>query len=150
MEREFRARKPYPTDVTGEEWAFAAPYLTLMDPDTPPRRHDLREVFDARRWIVRTGAQWRMLPTNFPPWEAVDQQTRRWLEAGCLEDMVHDLGALLRWSAGPADDPTAAIPDSRTVQSTPESGAATTRIRGARAARSTSPSTPWGTCWPCG
>ncbi len=116
-------RKPYPTDVTDEEWAFVAPYLTLMDPEAPQRRHDLREVFNALRWIVRTGAQWRMLPTNFPPWPAVYQQAQRWLAAGCFAAMVHDLRALLRWAEGRADDPTAMILDGRTVQSTPEGGA---------------------------
>ena len=42
-------RKPYPTDVSDEEWSFAAPYLTLMDPQAPQREHDLRKVFNARR-----------------------------------------------------------------------------------------------------
>ena len=121
------ARKAYPSDVTDEEWAFVAPYLTLMTEDAPQRRHDLREVFNALRWIVRTGAQWRYLPTNFPPWAAAGalwaQQTQRWLAAGVFAAMVHDLRALLRWTEGRADDPTAAIVDARTVQSTPESGA---------------------------
>jgi transposase len=117
------SRKPYPTGVTDEEWAFVAPYLTLMDEDVPQRRYPLREVFNALRWIVRAGAQWRMLPTNFPPWAAVYQQTQRWIAAGCFEAMVHDLRALLRWTEGRADDPTAVILDGRTVQSTPESGA---------------------------
>ena len=116
-------RKPYPSDVTDEEWAFAVPYLTLMTPDAPQRRHEPREGFNALRWMVRTGAQWRMLPNDPPPWEAVYRQTRRWLDAGCFDDMVHDLRALLRWLDGRADDPTAAVLDSRTVQSTPESGA---------------------------
>jgi transposase len=120
---ETQPRRPYPSDVTDDEWAFVAPYLTLMAPEAPQRRHDLREVFNALRWIVRTGAQWRMLPTNFPPWEAVYQQTRRWLDAGVFEAMVHDLRAVLRWAEGRADAPTAAILDGRTVQSTPESGA---------------------------
>lgn len=117
------ARKPYPSDVTDEEWSFVAPYLTLMTEDAPQRRHDLREVFNALRWIVRTGAQWRYLPTNLPPWAAVYQQTQRWLRAGVFEAMVHDLRAALRWLEGRADDPTAVIFDARTVQSTPESGA---------------------------
>ena len=117
------ARKPYPTDVADEEWAFVAPYLTLMDEGAPQRRYPLREVFDALRWVVRTGAQWRMLPTNFPPWPAVYQQARRWIAAGCFEQMVHDLRAFLRWAEGRADDPSAVIFDARTVQSTPESGA---------------------------
>jgi transposase len=96
------SRKPYTTDVTDEEWAFVAPDLTLMDPTAPQRRHDLREVFNALRWIVRTGAQWRMLPTNFPPWPAVYQQAERWIAAGCFEAMVHDLRAMLRWGEGRA------------------------------------------------
>jgi transposase len=121
------ARKPYPSDVSDDEWAFVAPYLTLMDEAAPQRRHELREVFNALRWIVRTGAQWRYLPTNFPPWAAAGalwaQQTQRWLAAGVFEAMVHDLRAFLRWTEGRADDPTAAIFDARTMQSTPESGA---------------------------
>src|SRR5688572_20228295 len=116
------ARKPYPSDVTDEEWAFVAPYLTLMTTDAPQRRHDLREVFNALRWIVRTGAQWRYLPNDLPPWAAVYQQTQRWIAAGVFDAMVQDLRALLRWAGGRADDPTAVILDGRTVQSTPESG----------------------------
>src|SRR5918997_871 len=117
------SRKPYPTDVTDEEWAFVAPYPTLMDEAAPQRRHPLREVFNGLRFIVRTGMQWRMMPHDLPPWDIVYQQTRRWLDAGCFEAIVHDLRALLRLAAGRAPDPTAAILDSRTLQSTPESGA---------------------------
>ncbi|ABE36718.1 hypothetical protein DR64_7606 [Paraburkholderia xenovorans LB400] len=81
-------RKPYPTDVSDEEWSFAAPYLALMSEDAPQRRYELREMFNALRWMARAGASWRMLPTNFPPWELVYQQTQRWLNAGCFEAMV--------------------------------------------------------------
>ena len=116
-------RKPYPSDVSDEEWAFVAPYLTLVREDAPQRNHELREVFNGLRWIVRTGSAWRYMPHDLPPWEAVYQQTRRWLSAGVFEAMVHDLRALLRLSEGrAASDPTAAILDSRTLRSTPESG----------------------------
>ena len=93
-------RKPYPTDVSEEEWAFVAPYLALVRADAPQRVHDLREVFDALRWVVRAGAPWRILPHDFPPWEAVYQQTQRWLAAGVFEAMVHDLRAVLRLAQG--------------------------------------------------
>ena len=121
---ETKPRKPYPTDVSDEEWASVAPYLTLLAPDAPQRQHDLREVFTLTPcvWIVRAGAPWR-LPTNCPHWAAVYQRTRRWIAAGCFEAMVHDLRAVLRWAEGRADAPTTAILDGRTVQSTPESGA---------------------------
>ena len=115
-------RKPYPTDVSDEEWAFVAPYLALVREDAPQRTHELREVFDALRWIVRAGAPWRMLPNDFPPWAAVYQQTRRWLDAGVFEAMVHDLRALLRLASGRAPNPSGAVLDSRTLRSTPESG----------------------------
>ena len=115
-------RKPYPSDVSDEAWAFVAPYLALVREDAPQRTHDLREVFDALRWIVRAGAPWRMMPHDFPPWEAVYQQARRWLAAGVFEAMVHDLRVLLRLASGRAPDPTAAILDSRTLRSSPESG----------------------------
>src|SRR4051812_3548925 len=116
-------RKPYPSDVSDQEWAFVAPYLAaLVLKDAPQRTHELREVFNALRWIVRAGASWRMLPHDFPPWEAVYQQTRRWLCAGGFEEMVHDLRVLLRLASGRAPNPTAAILDSRTLRSSPESG----------------------------
>src|SRR3954463_5731111 len=125
MEDELRLRKPYPTDVSDDEWAFVAPYLSLMSPDAPQRVHDLRDVFNALRWIVRAGSPWRLLPTNFPPWEAVSvyQQARRWLAAGVFETMAHDLRMLLREAEGRMPQPRTVIFDSRTVQSTPESGA---------------------------
>src|SRR4051794_27088436 len=112
----------YPSDVSDEEWAFVAPYLTLLREDAPQRDHTLRAVFNALRWMVRAGAPWRLLPHDFPPWPAVYQQSRRWLAAGCFEAIVHDLRAVLRFAAGKGPEPTAAIFDGRTMQSTPESG----------------------------
>lgn len=116
------SRKPYPSDVTDDEWAFVAPYLMLMTPDAPQRRHDPREVNDALRWIVRTGSPWRYLPGDLPPWAAVHQQALRWIAAGCFDDLVQDLRALLREATGRDPDPTAVILDARTLRGTPESG----------------------------
>ena len=115
-------RKPYPSDVSDEEWAFVAPYLALLREDAPQREHDLREVLNGLRWIVRTGSPWRYMPHDLPPWEAVYQQTQRWLKAGVFEEMVHDLRVLLRLSKDRAPEPSATILDSRTLRSTPESG----------------------------
>jgi len=116
-------RKPYPSDVSDDEWAFVAPYLTLMTEDAPQREYSLREVFNGLRWIARTGAQWRMMPNDLPPWSAVYQQTQRWLNTGVFEALVHDLRMLLREIAQRAQQPSAAIFDARTLQSSPESGA---------------------------
>jgi transposase len=115
-------RKEYATDVSDDEWAFCAPYLTLMTEDAPQREHALREVFNGLRYIVRTGCQWRLMPNDLPPWFTVYQQTQRWLKAGVFEAMGHDLRAVLRVAAGRNEQPSAVILDARTLQSTPESG----------------------------
>ncbi|WP_421079564.1 transposase [Paraburkholderia sp. A1RO-5] len=60
-----KKRRPYPTDVSHEEWYFAAPNLTLMSQDAPQRRYELREMFNALRWIVRAGEPWHLLPNDF-------------------------------------------------------------------------------------
>lgn len=91
-------RKAYPTDVSDEEWSFAAPYLTLMS------------------------APWRLLPNDFPPWEAVYQQSRRWVDSGCFEAMVSDLRSIIRVAQGRQSQPSAAVMDARTLQSSCESG----------------------------
>lgn len=115
-------RKSYPTDVTDEEWAFCAPYLTLMKEEAPQREYPLREVFNALRYIVRAGCLWRMMPNDLPPWHIVYQQAQRWVKAGCFEAMAHDLRAILRLVLERNEEPSAVILDSRTLQSTPESG----------------------------
>lgn len=113
----------YPSDVNDEEWLFVAPYLALCREDAAQREHSLRAVFNGLRYIVKTGNQWRMMPHDLPPWPVVYQQMRRWLDAHCFEIMVEDLRMLLREFAGRKSQPTAMILDSRTLQSTPESGA---------------------------
>lgn len=116
-------RQAYPSDVSDEEWAFIAPYLTLMKEDAPQREHSLREVYNGLRYIVRSGGQWRLMPHDLPPWPAVYQQTQRWLKAGVFEAVVHDLRMLLREIDDRPPQPSAAVLDARTLQSTPESGA---------------------------
>ncbi len=117
------ARKRYPRDVSDDEWGFVAPYLALVREDAKQRTYALREVFNGLRYIVKTGGQWRWMPHDLPPWPVVYQQTRRWLAAGCFEAILHDLRELLRLAAGRRPQPSAAILDSQTLQSTPESGA---------------------------
>ena len=79
-------------------------------------------MFNGLRYIVKTGNQWRFMPHDLPPWQAVYQQTQRWIRAGVFEIIVEDLRSLLREFAGRHAKPTAMILDSRTIQSTPESG----------------------------
>jgi transposase len=116
------ARKTYPSAVSDDAWAFVAPSVPLMTAGAPQRPHSLREVCNGLHWIARAGAAWRMMPNDLSLWEAVYQQTQRWLRAGVFEAMVHDLRVALRLAEGRPRQPSAAILDSRTRQSTPESG----------------------------
>src|SRR5512133_3633738 len=101
----------YPSDVSDEEWAFVAPYLTLMTEDAPQRVYPLREVFNGLRYIAKAGSQWRMMPKDLPPWHVVYQQTQRWVKAGVFEDLVRDLRMLLREMTERHPQPRAAIFD---------------------------------------
>jgi transposase len=122
-------RKSYPSDVSDEEWAFVAPYLTLIREDAAQRMHPLRAVFNGLRYFLRVGESWRYLPNDLPPWYTVYQQTQRWIAAGVFEAMVHDLRIVLRLAdieakagAGRGPNPSAVILDGTVLQSTPESG----------------------------
>jgi transposase len=117
-----KEREGYPSDVSDEEWALVVSYFTLRTEAAPQREYSLRAVFNALRWLARTGAAWRMLPPDCPPWAAVYQQPQRWLKAGVFEAMVEDLRVVLRVAQGRAGQPSAAILDSRTLQARPESG----------------------------
>ncbi len=75
-------RKPCPTDVSDEEWSFARRYLTLMEEAAPQRRHNLREVFNALRWLMRAGAPWRLLPmTSYRRRLSTNRATAGWRQA---------------------------------------------------------------------
>jgi transposase len=115
-------RKSYPSDVSDTEWEFLLPYLSLMREDAPQREYPLRDLFNAMRYVVRTGCQWRFLPHDLPPWTAVYQQARRWMQAGVFEQIGHDLRVIVRFLGEREPEPTATIFDGRTLQSTPESG----------------------------
>jgi transposase len=115
-------RKPYPSDVSDDEWSLVAPYLALRPETSGQREHALREVFNGLRYVVKTGIPWRSMPNDLPPWAAVYQQAVRWFQAGSFAALAHDLRALLRLAAGRPAEPTAVVLDSRTLRSTPESG----------------------------
>ena len=116
-------RKPSPSDVKDDEWAFAAPYLVLLRDDAPQRVYPLREVFNAVRYLARCGGPWCLLPNDLPPWDVIYGPMRRWLAACVFEPMTQDLRELLRSLDRRKAQPMATILDSQTLPSTPESGA---------------------------
>lgn len=134
-------REAYPSYVSDDEWAFVVPYLTLMKENAPQREHSLREVFNGLRYNVRTGMQWRMMPA-----QAELGKRSAALVHGVLADPA--LVCSRTWCAtcacccarSRAATHRAAIFDSRTMQSSPESGA--------KGRRCIWPSIPWASCWP--
>ena len=116
-------RRGYLTGVSDEEWEFVLPYLLLTRADNKSRAYPLRDVFNAVRYVVKGGSQWRLMPNDLPPWRVAYQQMRRWMEACVFELLVADVQSLLRELGGRKGQPAAICIDSRTLQSTPESGA---------------------------
>ena len=90
-----RWRTDYPSNVSDEDCAVVAPYLTLCKEDAEQRDYPLRTVFNAVRYVVRSGIAWRMLPNDLPPWRVAYQQIQRSMDAGCFEMLVEDLRMLL-------------------------------------------------------
>jgi transposase len=93
--------------------SFVVPYLLLSREDSGHREHDLRAVFNGMRYVARTGCPWRWMPNDLPPWAAVYQQMRRWLEAGCFEALVADVQSFLRELGGRKGQPSTILIDSR-------------------------------------
>lgn len=107
---------PYPSDVSESEWQFVVPYLCgLLPEETGPDGYGLRDLFDALRWIDRSGAPWHYLPHDFPPWEKAHRQAQRWMTAGCFEAIVHDVRAVLRFAEGGALEVPEAFPGGNTM-----------------------------------
>lgn len=63
-------RKPYPSDISDEEWSLIIPYLLPMKEGVEQRHHDLRELFNGLRYVIRYGIAWRAMPNDLPPWTA--------------------------------------------------------------------------------
>ncbi len=82
----------------------------------------MRDVFDALRYVARSGWAWRMIPGNLPPWAAVYPQFRRWLDADVFEALVSDVQSTAREWAGRKGPAERNLHRQSQLQSTPESG----------------------------
>ncbi len=111
-------RKPYPSDLTDEQWAKLKPHLPPPKSRGSPRRVNLREIINALLYLSRTGCQWRMLPHDLPPWEKVYYYFSQWRDDGTWERLNRELRIEVRVGVGKDPEPSAAILDSQSVKAT--------------------------------
>ena len=133
-----RDRRPcYPSDLTDAQWQTLEPRAReVMDELTVavgrPVVHDLRAMCDAVSYVVKNGVEWRALPVDFPPWEAVYAFFGRWNGRGLPQALVTRLRELLRRHQGRAAQPTACIVDSQMVKAHDTVGKATSGYHGGK------------------
>ena len=112
-------RKTYSTDLTDAEWAILEPLIPPAKSGGHPRTTDMRQVCNAIYYQLKTGCQWHMLPSEFPPSSTVYFYYRRWQKWGQWEQMNHRLRDPLREQVGKSVQPTVVMADSQSVK-TPE------------------------------
>jgi putative transposase len=108
-------RKPYPSDMTDEQWAILEPLIPVSALGRP-RDVEMREVLNAIFYQARSGCQWDMLPHDFPPKSTVFDYFKRWRDDGTWQVLLDALRQRVRVAAGREPSPGAGSIDSQTVK----------------------------------
>ena len=86
------------------------------------RKTDPRRVFDAIRYMLASGCQWRLIPDRYPPFSTVQNSFYAWSRNGVLDSMLEVLADLARACSGRSAGPTAAVIDSQSAKTTESGG----------------------------
>jgi putative transposase len=109
-------RKPYPTDLSDEEWKYIEPHMPSPKGHGRPRIHSLREILNATFYLLRSGCQWRMLPHDFPRWPTVYHYFRKWRIDGTWESINRAIRERLRVRLKRDPQPSGGIVDSQSIK----------------------------------
>jgi putative transposase len=104
-----RTRRPYPSDLTDQEWNLLAPLLASPERRGRPPKWPARRIADAVFYLLRSGCAWRMLPREYPPWQTVYYHFRKWRLDGRLRQAHERLRAAVRQAEGRNPDPSGAV-----------------------------------------
>ncbi len=142
----------YPSDLTDRQWSRLEPLLNEARRDRHaggrPRKYEQRRVVDGLLYVVKTGCQWRQLPSDFLPWKTVHEHFRVWRDSGVWERVNQALREQGRKASGRNTLPSVAIVDSQSAKTVLKGGAAvTTRARRSKGASGISQSIRKATCW---
>lgn len=105
--------KNYPSNITDNQWQFIKKTLNFKE---RKRKYDLRSVWNAIMYLVKTGCQWRMLPKDFPKWQLVYYYYSKWANAEDFDLLLSKLREKVRLKNKQNAEPSLAIMDSQSVK----------------------------------
>jgi len=110
-------RKPYPSDLTDQQWAIIEPLIPVNHVGRP-RKVDMREVVNTIFYLNRSGCQWDMLPHDLLPKSTVYDHFAQWRDDGTWQTILDVLRQKVRTAGGHDPQPSVASIDSQTVKAT--------------------------------